>query len=85
LVFVYFPLTGLLDITVTIDTFAGSLGNLPGLRPLRLTPHGPLGNLLPLYLADERACRKDESSDGSIFKLFSYELELSTRLLNLIE
>ena len=35
--FVYFPLTGLLDVAVTIDTFASALRDLPGSGPYSLS------------------------------------------------
>jgi hypothetical protein len=83
--FVYFPLTGLLDVAVTIDTFTSPLGNLPGLRPLRLAPHGPLGNFLPLYLSDESACGKNEPANGRVLEILCNKLEPSASLLRLVE
>jgi hypothetical protein len=61
------------------------LWDLSGPGPLGLAPHRPLGYLLPFYLSDESACRKDESSDGGIFELLRDELELGAGLLHLIE
>ena len=72
-------------VAVAVAALTSSLGYPSRPRPLRLAPHGPLGNLLPFYLADESACGKNESSDGGIFELFSDELELSASLFHLVE
>jgi hypothetical protein len=85
LVFIYFPLTGLLDVAVTIDTFASALRDLTGSGPFSLATHGPLGYLLPFYLSDESSGRQNESPDGGIFELLRDELELGADLLHLIE
>jgi len=74
------PSIGFSIIGIFVAAYASALGYLPCLRPFRFATHGPLGNLLPLYLSDESACGKNEPANGCVLKLFSDELELSTRL-----
>ena len=70
---------------VSVAAFAGALRDASRLGAFGLATHRSFGDLLPLYLGDERAGGEDESPYRGILEVLSHEFQSCSGLFNVVE